>query len=98
MEYDFSWTWFLGGVALILAATAFIRFHQWIADNFGSGVVDYDRYKLYGLIAIGVGFLAMINLVPLILGWAFSMIFGRGAGSGDVAPLEAAIIVIQALI
>lgn len=95
MEYEFSWAWFLGGVALIVAATAFIRFHQWIADNFGSGVADYERYKLYGLIAIGIGFLAMINLVPLLLGWAFSMIFGRGSGTSDAVPLEAAVVVMQ---
>jgi hypothetical protein len=96
MEYEFSWAWFLGGIGIIAAATLFIRFHQWVADNFGSGFADYDRYKLYGLIALGVGFLTMTNLAPALLTLAFSMIFGRGSASSS-DTLEPAMLLLHLL-
>ena len=51
----------------MIAAVVFLRFHQWIANNFGAGVADYDRYKLYGVITAGVGLASLINLIPLLL-------------------------------
>lgn len=78
MGYEFSFGWAFAGLGVMIAATVFLRFHQWIADNFGSGLGDYERYKLYGLIAIGVGFLTMLNIVPLLLYMVAGMLFGRG--------------------
>ena len=63
----------------------FVRFHQVIADNFGSGVGDYDRYKLYGLIAIVVGFLTMLNIVPFLMYMLAHTLFG-GANGGSSTP------------
>ena len=80
MDITFSWGWFFGGPALIIAAAIFIRFHQWVADNFGSGVADYERYKLFAVIALGVGFAAMLNIVPIFLDFVFTMIFGGMRG------------------
>ena len=67
MDYTFSWSWFGAGVAIMIGATLFIRFHQWIANNFGAGVGDYEKYKFYGVIAAAVGFASMVNIVPLVL-------------------------------
>ena len=80
MDITFSWGWFFGGLAIIIASAAFIRFHQWVADNFGSGFGDYEKYKLYGVIALGVGFAAMLNIVPIFLDFVFTMIFGGMRG------------------
>jgi Ca2+/Na+ antiporter len=81
MEYSFSWGWFFGGLAIIVVSVIFMRFYQWIADNFGAGVADYERYKLFGLIAIGVGLLSMINVLPLLLMLILSQIFGAPRGN-----------------
>lgn len=86
MGYEFSFGWALAGLGIMIAATIFLRFHQWVADNFGAGFADYEHYKLYALIAIGVGFLVMINLVPFLLNMIAGMLFG-GAGGGEAAPV-----------
>ena len=77
MDISFSWIWFTGGLLVIIAGIVFLRFHAWVADNFGSGVVDYERYRLYALIAIGIGFLAMLNLVPILLGLILGLLFNN---------------------
>ncbi|MGO3701566.1 MAG: hypothetical protein ACTJG2_00010 [Candidatus Saccharimonadales bacterium] len=94
MDITFSWGWFFGGLALIVAAAVFLRFYQWVADNFGGGVADYEHYKLYGLIAVALGFAAMLNIVPILLTFVLSMIFGRGSG-GSGATLEEAAMLLQ---
>lgn len=81
MEYEFSFGWAFAGFIIVVIATLVLRFHQQIADAMGSGVVDYERYKLYSLIAVGLGFLTMLNIVPLLLYLLASSLFG-GAGSG----------------
>ena len=87
MGYEFSFGWAFGGLAIMIAATIFLRFHQWVADNFGAGVADYEHYKLYALIAIGVGFLIMINLVPLLLSMVAHTLFGGAGGATDAPPV-----------
>lgn len=81
MEYEFSFGWALIGLLVMIVATVVLRFHQPIANAMGGGVVDYDRYKLYSLIALGVGFLTMLNLVPLLLFMIASSLFGGGGGA-----------------
>ena len=78
MQYHFDWGWFIGGILLIAAAALFIRFHRWVADNFGAGLGDYERYKLYGLIGVCIGFLASLNIVPFILSFIARSLFGGG--------------------
>ena len=75
MSFDLGW--FFGGMMLIIASAVFIVFHRQIADAVGSGVADYDRYKLWGLIALGIGVLAMLNIVPMILNAILGQIFNR---------------------
>ena len=97
MDITFSWGWFFGGFALIVASAVFLRYHQWIADNFGSGYADYEHYKLYAVIALGVGFASMLNIVPILLELVAGMIFGRrsgGSGANGV-PLEEAAMLLQ---
>jgi hypothetical protein len=76
MEYTFSWGTFFVGMLILLAGAALTIWYRPIADNLGSGVSSYDRYRLVGLIGCGVGFIVMLNLHSLILGWLFGMLFG----------------------
>jgi len=75
--YELSLSSFFIGLLILSVGVAFVRFHQVIADNFGSGVASYDRYKLYALIACGIGLLVMTNLHIALLTWFFGSIFGR---------------------
>ena len=75
--YEFSLGSFFFGLLILAGGVALMLWHQWIADNFGGGVSSYDRYKLWALIACGVGFIVMLNLHTLILGFIFSQIFDR---------------------
>ena len=86
MGYEFSFGWAFAGLGVMIAATIFLRFHQWVANNFGSGMADYEHYKLYALIAIGAGFLTMLNIVPFILYSVASMLFG-GASGGEAGSV-----------
>jgi hypothetical protein len=75
MQYEFSIGSFFLGLVILIAGAAFVRWYQVIADNLGSGVASYDRFRLSALIACGVGFIVMLNLHTLILGWFFSLLF-----------------------
>ena len=75
MEYTFSWGWFAIGLLALLASVALTVWHRPIADNFGSGVVSYERYRLWGLIGCGLSLVFMLNLHTLFLSWFFSMLF-----------------------
>jgi hypothetical protein len=46
-----------------------------VADNFGGGLGSYDRYKLYALITVIVGFLVMTNLHVVILRFLLGFVF-----------------------
>jgi len=85
MGYEFSFGWAFAGMGVMVAGIVFLRFFQWIADNLGAGVADYEHYKLYGLIAIAGGFLTMINILPLILYLVTSSLFG--GGGADTPPI-----------
>jgi hypothetical protein len=75
MNYEFSIGSFLIGLIILAGGVAFVRWHQVIADNLGSGVVSYDRFKLWAFITCGVGFIIMLNLHIILLGWLVSMLF-----------------------
>lgn len=67
MQYEFSIGSFFVGLLILAAGVAFVRWHQTIADNMGSGVSVYEKYKLYAFITCGVGLLVMLNLHAFIL-------------------------------
>ena len=75
MEYHFNTAWFIVGLMIVCAGGLFLRYHMWIADNFGGGLGSYDRYKLAAVIMIVVGLVASVNLHTLILGWIFGGLF-----------------------
>jgi hypothetical protein len=75
MTYEFSFASFFIGLLILAAGAALVRWHQVIADNMGSGVASYERYKLWAFITCGVGLVVMLNLHVVLLGWFFSMLF-----------------------
>jgi hypothetical protein len=77
MQYEFSLGSFFIGFLILLAGVAFVRWHQWVANNFGSGVASYDRYKLYALLTCALGLIVMINLHAVVLQSIVNLIFPR---------------------
>ena len=77
MNYEFSLTSFFIGLLILAVGIAFVRFHQWVANNFGGGVSSYDRYKLYAFLTCGIGLIVMINLHAVILIAIGNAIFNR---------------------
>ena len=77
MEYIFSWGWFFIGIIILALGVAFTVWYRQIADNFGSGVASYDRFRLVGLASCALGILVMLNVHTLILTGSFSQLFGR---------------------
>jgi hypothetical protein len=67
--YEFSLGSFFLGLLILAVGVAFMRWHQWVADNFGSGVSSYERYKFWALVTCVVGLIVMINLHVVILTW-----------------------------
>ena len=75
MEYEFSTAWFATGFAIVVIGGLLLKYHMWVADNFGGGIGSYDRYKLAAVITIVFGLLAMVNVHTLLLGWLLSGLF-----------------------
>ena len=67
MGYEFSWGAFMLGILITVIGAVMLRFYQPLADNLSSGVMSYDRFKLAGLIVVGLGLIVMLNLHTLIL-------------------------------
>ena len=78
MEYTFSWGAFFVGILILVAGAALTLWYRPIADNFGSGVSSYDRYRMWGLIACATGVVVMLNLHTLILTALLGSFFRRG--------------------
>ena len=77
MDYEFSLTSFFIGLLILAVGIAFVRFHQWVANNFGNGISSYDRYKLYAFITCVLGIVVMVNLHAVILIAIGNAIFNR---------------------
>jgi len=77
MDYEFSLGSFFIGFIILAVGVLFVRFHQWVANNFGNGVASYDRYKLYAFIACGLGLIVMVNLHAVVLTAIADVIFRR---------------------
>jgi len=75
MDYEFSLASFFIGLLILAAGVAFVRYYQWVADNFGSGVGSYERYKLYAFLTCGLGLIVSINLHTVVLRTIFNAIF-----------------------
>lgn len=77
MEWNFSFSAFFIGLAILVFGTLLVIFHQKLADNLASGVTSYDKFKLAGIIFIAVGLFVMVNLHTLLLTWLVDLIFRR---------------------
>ena len=75
MDYEFSIGSFFIGLLIVVIGVAFVRWYQPIADNLGSGVASYDRFRLWALITCAVGFIVMLNVHILLLRWIFGLFF-----------------------
>lgn len=75
MEYEFSIGSFFIGAIIVILGVAFVKWHQWIADNFGHGVSSYDRYKLAAFITCGIGLIVMVNMHDFLFRLLFNAIF-----------------------
>ena len=75
MDYEFSVGSFFFGILILIAGILLVRFHMWVADNFGGGVGSYERFKLFGVLACALGLIVMVNLHTLLLGALVRMMF-----------------------
>ncbi len=75
MDYELSSGALFLGLLIIAVGVVFVRFYQWVADNFGSGVSSYERYKLYAILTCVFGLLMMINVPGYLLGLVAQAIF-----------------------
>lgn len=81
MEYKFSIAWFVAGFLVTAVGGLFMKYHQWVADNFGGGLGSYDKYKLAAIITTVTGLVFMVNVHTVLLAWFFGMLFGGLASS-----------------
>ena len=77
MNYELSTGSLVAGIIILIAGVVFVRFYQWVADNFGGGVGSYERYRLYAILTCVLGFIVMLNLHTMLLNWFFGLFFGR---------------------
>ena len=78
MLYEFSFSALFVGLIILAVGTAMTVYHQKLADNFGSGLASYDRFRLAGLITCGVGLAIMLSLHTIPLNWLVNSLFGGG--------------------
>ena len=78
MDFTFSLGWLFGGIGILIAGGLIVVFYRQIAENMANGVSSYDKVKLFGVIAIVIGFLAATNLLPFVLTALVGLLFNRG--------------------
>ena len=74
IEWEFSFGWFIFGLAMLIAGGAIVYFYHQIAENFAHGVTSYNKVKIFGLVIGVIGFVCMANLHTAILSlisWIF---------------------------
>lgn len=76
MQYEFSWTWFGVGIAVVIVGVLMLRFYNKIADNFLRGPASYNRTKMTALIVTGLGVLMIFNLHTLLIEFVARTLFG----------------------
>lgn len=62
MHWEFQIGWSIAGLVAMIAGVLITRYHKQIADEIAGGVMNYDKVKLAGLLAIGVGFIFLTCL------------------------------------
>lgn len=77
MDFNFSFGWVLGGMAIAAIGVLLTVYYRPFSDNFAHGVKSYDRVRLVGICIILLGLLIMANLHILLLEFLVSLAFGR---------------------
>jgi hypothetical protein len=77
MQYTFDLGSFFLGLAIIVGGTCIAIFYRQVADNLAHGVSSYDRVKLFGILAIILGFLVATNLHTVLLTFLVGLIFPK---------------------
>ena len=72
---SFSLSALIIGFIILAAGGACVIFYQQIGDNIANGVHSYDHVKLFGIIAIALGFLIMTNLHTVLLNALVGLFF-----------------------
>lgn len=77
MSWDFSVSWFLFGLLLVVIGGAIVVFYRWIADNLAGGVSVYEKVKFWGVMIVILGLVIMMNLHTAILRWLVGLVWQR---------------------
>ncbi|MDR2523973.1 MAG: hypothetical protein LBC95_00300 [Candidatus Nomurabacteria bacterium] len=72
VQYSFSIVWLIVGVLVMALGALITRFYNKFAE--ATGMWSYSRWRLIGLVAVGVGLIVMTNLHSLILSFIVSLI------------------------
>lgn len=76
MDFTFSLGWFFAGIVILTAGGLVVLFYRQIANHLAIGI-SYDKIKLYGIIAIIIGFLITANLHTFVLQFIVNLLFKR---------------------
>ncbi len=68
--------WFFIGILVTVAGFFFVRFYKEVADNMGSGVASYNRYKLIAVGTCIAGIIIILNLHSLVIETIGRLVFG----------------------
>lgn len=77
MDFEFSFGWMFGGIAITIAGGLIVIFYRQIAENLANGVSSYDRVKLFGVITVIVGLLVTANLHIFVLQLIVHLLFNK---------------------
>ena len=75
MDFEFSFAWLFGGLAIALAGGLIVTFYRQIADHLVNGVTSYEKVKLVGVLTIVVGLICAANLHTIILTFLVGLFF-----------------------
>ncbi len=74
--YEFSIGALFLGLLILAIGGLMVLFHQKLANNLGSGMASYERFKFWGLITCGVGIIIMTSLHTIPLNYLINTLFG----------------------
>ena len=73
--YEFSFGAFFFGIIILIFGAIGVIYYQKLADNLGSGVASYDKFRMWALIVCGIGIVVMLSLHTIPLNWLVNSIF-----------------------
>jgi uncharacterized membrane-anchored protein YitT (DUF2179 family) len=76
MEYEFSWVWFVIGLVVVALGAVVLRYYNKFAE--ATGVGNYTRWQLAGVILICLGFLSALNIPAMIVAWVAQLVLSGG--------------------